>query len=204
MSISLPGSGEVTRLTLLSLLSLGPSHGYGLRETIETWRMDKWANIRYGSIYQVLERMERDGLVEQAEVSREGKRPVRTRYAITEAGGEELRNLLRRAWSEPSQYAQPVNVALSFYLLQFLPAEEVAALLTLRLEQLGEAAAEVRAEEEKSLATFDTPGLNACLADHFDHFHRLLATEQAWTAHVLRQVQAGAYDTAAPASDPEG
>src|SRR5579875_1154888 len=145
MANRLPGSGEVTRLTLLSLLSAGPSHGYGLRAVMESWRMDAWANIRYGSIYQVLGRMAAEGLVKEVAHGREGRRPARSTYAITEEGREELHRLLRRAWATPSQEVQPVNVALSFLEMGLLPADEIEACLVERLGALEKDAGELEA-----------------------------------------------------------
>jgi len=193
MANRLPGSGEVTRLTLLSLLSAGPSHGYGLRAVMESWRMDAWANIRYGSIYQVLGRMAAEGLVKEVAHGREGRRPARSTYAITEEGREELHRLLRRAWATPSQEVQPVNVALSFLEMGLLPADEIEACLVERLGALEKDAGELEAEEQRSIAMSTGPGLVAVLRDHFDHFHRLLAAEQAWAAQVLEHLRAGVY-----------
>ncbi len=193
MANRIPGSGEVTRLTLLSLLSAGPSHGYGLRALMESWRMDAWANIRYGSIYQVLARMDGEGLVKEVSHGAEGRRPARSTYAITEAGREELHRLLRAAWATPTQEVQPINVALSLLGMGLLPPAEVEECLVERLAALEEGAAELRAEEQRSLALSGGTGMTQVLADHFDHFHRLVETERAWTAQVLEHLRNGSY-----------
>ena len=194
MASRIPGSGEVTRLTLLSLLSAGPSHGYGLRALMESWRMDAWANIRYGSIYQVLARMRGEGLVKEVSHGSEGRRPARSTYAITEAGREELQRLLRSAWATPTQEVQPINVALSMLGMGLLAAEEIEECLVKRLASLEEGAAELKAEEQRSVALGGAyPGLVQVLTDHFDHFHRLVETERAWAAQVLDHVRDGSY-----------
>lgn len=190
----LPHSGEVTRLTLLALLAaLGPRHGYGLRAVMESWRMDAWADIRYGSIYQVLPRMAKEGLVEEVARHREGRRPTRSTYAITDAGRAELRRLLRHAWSSPLREAQPINVALSFFDLGLLGADEVDDCLRRRLGWLEEGAAQLQAEEERTLALYSDLGAARRLADHFDHFRYLLDVERSWTQQVLDHLRSGAY-----------
>jgi len=178
---------------VLSMLSMGPSHGYGLRELMEAWHMDAWADIRYGSIYQALRTMAKDGLVAEVSSKPPGRRPPRTTYQITEAGREELRRLSRRAWSEPSRHVEPINVALSFRALGILDDGEIVELLDLRLARLRQAAGELRAEEEKVLAQSDDPGFRAGMVDHMGHFGRLVETEREWTAHVRDQVRSGAY-----------
>ncbi len=193
MANRIPGSGEVTRLTLLSLLSAGPSHGYGLRALMESWRMDAWANIRYGSIYQVLGRMASEGLVNEVGHGSEGRRPARSTYAITEEGRAELHRLLRGAWATPTQEVQPINVALSLLGMGLLAPGEIEECLTERLARLEEGAAELRAEEQRSLALVADSAMVQVIADHFEHFHRLVATERAWAAQVLEHLRDGSY-----------
>ncbi|MGH7609172.1 MAG: PadR family transcriptional regulator [Candidatus Dormibacteria bacterium] len=195
----LPGSGEVTRLTLLALLAaLGPRHGYGLREVMESWRMDAWADIRYGSIYQMLPRMARAGLVAEVDHHREGRRPARTTYAITDSGRAELHLLLRHAWSSPVHEVQPVNVALSFYGLGLLGAEEVGDCLARRLAWLEVGATQLEGEQARTLAMCSDPADARRLTDHFDHFRRLIDLERGWTRQVLDHVRSGAYAAAEP------
>lgn len=161
--------------------------------------MDVWADIHYGSIYQVLARMATEGLVEEVSRGREGRRPARSTFGITDAGREELRRLLRRAWSTPSQEVQPVNVALSFLGFGLLPDSDIEACLEQRLSYLADAAADLVAEEKRSLAPVEDPGLARCLADHFDHFHRLVEAERAWAAQVLQHLREGSYTMASGA-----
>ena len=56
-------------------------------------------NVRAGSLYHTVERLHRLALIEPVETGREGRRPERTVYAITDAGRDEftsnLRDLLR-------------------------------------------------------------------------------------------------------------
>ncbi len=70
------------RLGVLALLDEGPSHGYQLKADFETRTGDVWT-VNVGQIYTVLDRLEKDGLAEPAEVESNGdRRPWR----ITPAG----------------------------------------------------------------------------------------------------------------------
>jgi DNA-binding PadR family transcriptional regulator len=196
--VSLPASGDVTRLTVLSILSIGPSHGYGVREVMESWNMQAWADIRYGSIYQSLRTMERDGLVAEVRTEAEGARPPKTIYRITKDGREELKRLLRRAWAEPSRYVEAINVALSFKPLDLLDDDEIEKLLAERMEHLDQVVVSMRENEEIAIARSDDAGYRAAMADHFDHFYRLIRADRQWTAHVRERVRQGAYRPGGP------
>lgn len=69
-------------------------------------------------------------------VEQEGRRPARTRYAITRAGRRHLEDLLRRAWRELPSPAEPIQLALAAR--PELPDEEVERLLAERREALRE------------------------------------------------------------------
>lgn len=191
--LTLPSSGDVTRMVILGLLTLGPNHGYGLREVIEAWKMDKWADVSYGSIYPALKRMSAEGLVEPLGASRSGQRPPRTLFRITDSGRESLRGLLTRAWSGATRYVEIIDVALSFSNLGLIPDAEIVSLLELRLRRLGEFEELLHDDERTTLAAIDSEPVRQAAADHFRHFQELIAAERVWTEHVRAQVIRGAY-----------
>jgi DNA-binding PadR family transcriptional regulator len=83
---------------VLSLLDAGPCHGYELKTAFEAAVGPQWGQLNIGHLYQVLERLSRDGLVTSSRVPQES-RPDRVVYRLTEAGSIELDRWL----SEPSQ-----------------------------------------------------------------------------------------------------
>src|SRR5581483_4860669 len=129
--ISIAPTGDVTRIVLLGLLAQRAMHGYAVLRTMDERRMDQWVDIKPASIYAALQRLEREGLIEATGETRSGRRPPATIYRTTAAGVEELRRLLRQAWTQIVCHASPVDVALSFH--QLLDADEVVALLETRL-----------------------------------------------------------------------
>ncbi len=74
---------------VLSLLSAGPSHGYELKSAFEQAVGPQWGPLNIGHLYQVLERLSREGMVTSTRVPQEA-RPDRVVYAITDAGAAEL------------------------------------------------------------------------------------------------------------------
>ena len=74
---------------VLSLLTDGPCHGYELRAAFERAVGPQWGGLNIGHLYQVLERLSRDGLVESSTVA-QADRPDRRVYQLTNAGRAEL------------------------------------------------------------------------------------------------------------------
>lgn len=163
-------------------------YGYELRQEIERRRMERWADIKYGSIYPGLRRLAADGFVERTGTSRRGNLPSRTTFQITEAGRRELRRLLRDAVVRPQFTAQPVDVALCF--ARLLDAQEMADLFEERLRILDEVAR--RLEEARRRPMSPEPG-QAIVADVVDHGSWQVATEQRWAMHVLGRLREGLY-----------
>ncbi len=77
------------RNALLALLTLGPSHGYELKQALERNVGKVWRSVNIGQIYTTLQRLERDGLIREEGVD-ENQRGKRT-YNITEEGRAELK-----------------------------------------------------------------------------------------------------------------
>lgn len=74
---------------LLALLSQGPSYGYQLKVEFERRTGDSWP-VNVGQVYNTLDRLERDGLIERGETDGDGH----VFYAITDAGAAEARSWL--------------------------------------------------------------------------------------------------------------
>jgi DNA-binding PadR family transcriptional regulator len=73
---------------LLALLERGPSHGYQLRAEFDAATGATWP-LNVGQVYTTLDRLERDGLVEQdGAPDADG----RIGYRITDAGRDEVRS----------------------------------------------------------------------------------------------------------------
>jgi DNA-binding PadR family transcriptional regulator len=89
-------AGMSVPLTLLGLLEREPSHGYDLKRDYDTF-FGRGKPLPYGQVYATLSRLARDGKA-IAGPAEHGEGPDRKRYAITEAGAEEVERWL----SEPT------------------------------------------------------------------------------------------------------
>jgi DNA-binding PadR family transcriptional regulator len=112
----MPGASTLTPLALaaMELLHDGPKHPYEIHQTMqerEVWRLLK---LTTGSLYHAIDRLERDGLIEAVETSREGRRPERTTYELTEAGRDAFAERLRAIVAEPATEYPQFLVAVAF------------------------------------------------------------------------------------------
>jgi DNA-binding PadR family transcriptional regulator len=81
---------------VLSLLSRGPSYGYELKGAFETAVGPQWGPLNIGHLYQILDRLSRDGMV-VSQRHAQAIKPDRVVYEITDAGRGELRRWLGEA-----------------------------------------------------------------------------------------------------------
>ncbi|GGM28226.1 PadR family transcriptional regulator [Dactylosporangium sucinum] len=81
---------------VLSLLSDGPSYGYELKGAFESAVGPQWGPLNIGHLYQILDRLSRDGLV-QSQRQSQAVKPDRVMYEITGEGRAELGRWLGEA-----------------------------------------------------------------------------------------------------------
>jgi DNA-binding PadR family transcriptional regulator len=124
-------------LAVMNLLMEHPMHPYEMKVKMTHRGHDDVIRIKGGSIYDTVERLEEGGFITAQAPSREGRRPERTVYAITQMGREEIRRWMREMLAEPLNEYPQFAAALAFFAV--LDKEEVVRLLrtrTARLEHL--------------------------------------------------------------------
>jgi DNA-binding PadR family transcriptional regulator len=137
---------NILALSLLSLLTQRPMYPYEMASTLRRWGKDQSAKINWGSLYTVVQNLEKNGFIEASGTAREGRQPERTTYQITEAGAAELKDWMRELLSVPEREYPKFETALSDAMV--LPPDEVVALLTDRMEALDAANAQLQQELE--------------------------------------------------------
>src|SRR5258707_9333555 len=108
------GTLSTLALAVLRLLRERPMHPYEVHQLIRDRSIDYVIKVRAGSLYHAVERLHRLGLVAPVETGREGRRPERTVYAITDAGRDEylanLRDLVRYPQDEYPGFAAAIQM----------------------------------------------------------------------------------------------
>jgi DNA-binding PadR family transcriptional regulator len=173
------------RLVILGLLHHGPLHGYELKRLIEE-EMGDWTAIPFGSIYFALGKLREEGSVVAREQEREGKRPEKTVYAITEKGKEVFLSLLRETLG--SQEAQKFEIDQALAFSEALPREEVSAFFKARVGGLAEAIAQLARHEAEQMSAETIPPIARAI---FLHGKLHLQAELDWSRTVLESIERG-------------
>ncbi len=127
--------GNLLALAILALLVPGrPMHPYEMATVLRKTGKERDFRIKWGSLYTVVQNLERHGFIEEAGSDRAGRRPERTRYAITGPGRAELEDWLRELVSVPEPEQSRFEAALS--VLAVLSPDEATGLLEQRLHAL--------------------------------------------------------------------
>jgi DNA-binding PadR family transcriptional regulator len=121
-------------LAVLGCLSERPMHPYEISTTLRTRGKEQSIKLNYGSLYSVVESLQKHGLIAARETSREGRRPERTVYDITAAGQVEFEDWLAELLSTPMRDFTSLEAGLS--LMAGMPPDEVARLLAERADKL--------------------------------------------------------------------
>ena len=139
---------------VLGMLAEEPMYGYEVLERLRERGGSEWAGVAKASIYQALQRLERDGhSIGRAESGGEG--PDRRRYRLTRAGRSRLRQAILEGFDAEGPYETDVAVPLAFcHLLD--PAEARDALA--RREALVRYRIARLAEERARVRTVNVPG----------------------------------------------
>jgi DNA-binding PadR family transcriptional regulator len=179
--------GTLTPLALaaMELLHEGPRHPYDMSQTMqerETWRLLK---VTVGSLYHAIDWLAGNGLIEAVETSREGRRPERTTYRLTEAGRDAYALRVRDIVAHPA--TEYPLYALAIALLHTLDRADALAQLRKRAIALeatiaGDHVYSTRLTEE---------GVPELYWVDVDLKRRLRAAELAWTRELIDRLETG-------------
>jgi DNA-binding PadR family transcriptional regulator len=131
---------------VLALLAEGPGHGYELKAQFEESVGPQWGDLNIGHLYQVLDRLVRDGLVTRQSVRQED-RPDKVVYELTPGGRSELEQWLGAPFVRQGGYRD--DFFLKLFAASRLGGEWVDAVLRVQREAyLGELASLTRLRVE--------------------------------------------------------
>jgi len=165
-------------LLVLGLLKLQEMHGYHLGDLIDK-RLSYLTDLKKPTLYHLLAKLEAAGDVAQS-LSREGNRPERRTYRLTESGAAHFDALLRDNLQDaPAAYFAD-DIGLLF--LSELPAAEARACLDQKRAGMSGRLAAMQAALERH-----TPGTPAYFTLQHHVLH--LRAESAWLDSLLDQLK---------------
>lgn len=176
-------------LSVLNLLNERPMHPYEMRSLMRERRHDRAFRIRESSVYDTVSRLADRGFIEPVEVNREGRRPERTVYAITEEGRDELLVWLWDLTSEPAT-EYPAFAAPLMFIYSLGRDRAMAALFqrAARLEaEISASDAFVRAYKQEA------PGFPRIFAIEDEYAQAMRRAELAWVRTVVAELRDGTF-----------
>jgi DNA-binding PadR family transcriptional regulator len=197
-------------IAILSLLARESMHPYEMRHVIRVREIDRVMKVTHGTLYSTVERLAGTGLIQPVETSREGRRPERTVYEITELGRDQLLDALRAELMRHTPDYPRLAMGLAFASL--LAPREVGELLERR-------AVAVEAELSGFQVALDatlkqrSPSLERVSLIEVEYLTALLRAELDWLRSVTDDIQDGRFtwtppswqeNPAAQDRDPEG
>jgi len=174
--------GNLLALAVLSYLTQRPMHPYELGRTLREHGDARSIKYNHGSLYMVVGQLAETGFITELETTRDGARPERTVYALTDAGRRELRDWLRELVQEP-QHEYPQFVA-ALSLIAALPPSEVVELLARRRGRLATQRAEIRHLIDRTVAA----GVHPLFLVEEDYRLALLDAESSFVERFIDQI----------------
>ncbi|MGW7683361.1 PadR family transcriptional regulator [Kribbella sp. NPDC054772] len=143
--------GNPLAFAVLGSLSERPMHPYEISTTLRARGKDQSIKVNYGSLYSVVAALQKHGFIEALETVREGNRPERTVYRITETGHAEFNDWLAELVGTPSREFHPLEAGLAY--LPGLHPDRAVELLDERLKVVDAEIAETTAVHDQMAAT---------------------------------------------------
>ena len=175
-------------LAVLALLWERPMHPYEMSMTLRERRKDESVRLNFGSLYSVVDSLVKHGLIEAATTEREGNRPTRTVYRITDAGATEAIDWLTDLVRTPAKEFPQFEAALSF--LPLLGPDDVVRLLHLRLTSLERQVTGL----EAGIAEARAMGLPAIFSLESEYEAAMVRAERAFVETLATSIADGTFE----------
>lgn len=190
-------SRDPLALTILALLAEQPRHPYEIQRLIRERKKD-FARSTQRTLYHAIDRLVKAGLILPVETNREGNRPERTVYQLTDNGHDSFVGWLGELLAQPLPEYPLFTVAISF--LAYLPMETALQALAARLIELEGELAGIEARLQGL-----GQSLHRLLLLELEYIRALRQGEIAWVRTLMQDMREGrlTWDAEALRAHPE-
>src|SRR5580658_4585462 len=175
-------------LAVLVCLYEKPMHPYEVAQTLRARAKQESVRLNYGSLYAVVESLEKKGFVKATGTVQEGKRPQRTVYEITEAGTTEMTDWLTELIGTPAKEYPAFMAGLSF--LPALDPDDALAALRRRADALTVKLVSLRGVEKAAREA----GLPRIFGLEAEFEEGQLAAERKFVTALADEMQSGSLE----------
>lgn len=175
-------------LAVLVTLYERPMHPYEVAQTLRTRAKQESVRLNYGSLYAVVESLEKNGLIVARETVREGKRPERTIYEITDQGAREMVDWMTDLIGTPEKEYPKFMAGLSF--LPALTPDDALQALRARAEILTFKLAKMRG----AIRLANEAGLPRLFELEAEYEERVTEAELHFVNGLVKDIESGDLD----------
>jgi DNA-binding PadR family transcriptional regulator len=172
-------------LSILELLDERPMHPYEMASTMRVRHHDEFIRLNFGTLYHTVDVLERKGWILPIEREKEGRRPERTIYKLTEAGQEVLTRTIGELLRKPTREYPQFVAGLMF--MHHLAAPEAASHLHERAALLDAHVTKF----EHVLAELHRHGLTRLALIEMEHKIAMLDAERKWVRKLEQEIVDG-------------
>jgi DNA-binding PadR family transcriptional regulator len=172
-------------LSILTLLDERPMHPYEMASTMRDRHHDMFIRLNFGTLYHTVDVLERDGWIVPTEKEKEGRRPERTIYTLTEAGREVLLRWLSELLARPMREYPHFAAGLMF--MHHLGADQAAGNLRERTASLDASISKL----EHILSELRARGLTRLSLIEVEHKIAMLEAERNWVRKLENEITEG-------------
>ena len=177
-------------LAVLSIIAEGPIHGHDIQTIIDRRGLRAWTNIGVSSLFYVLEKLERQGLIESDEDSA-GQSTRYREFRITGAGSRVLQTAVADLLTTPHEFADGFELGLAN--LHVLRSSQIRTAFAAYRQELISRLAQTR-ERWQQLKNGAAPfNVDAMLGHHV----AMLEAELAWLTAFIEE-----WELQAPPDEP--
>jgi len=169
-------------LAILSLVAEKPRHGYDIEQVIEARGMRDWTEIGFSSIYYLLNKLEKTGLIESQLQQSVGRGPARKVFNITQKGWAAHLDGVVDALSNPHTSSSSLLLGLSNF-----PMVSRDQILDALNGYVSEIESSIDHMIDRSLAQQPLPPFVEAM---FDYSQTMAEAELKWIKNFIKEVEA--------------
>lgn len=170
---------------VLALLREDDMHPYEMIRLMRHRHDDRILSVTNGTMYHTVARLEKSGLVADIGVDRDGNRPERTTYRLTDAGHAAVVDWVRR---ELPRLDRPTEFRVALAEAHNLARDETIALLSTRLAALARARDDLADGIRHARESAAPPSVIEQYLIEVDRDRALLAADHDWLAALLERL----------------
>ena len=163
------------------LIRCGPQHGYSLKQIVEE-QISDFAKIKLPTIYYHLQKLKEQGFISE-QIDKDGNRPEKMVYSITDHGREHFDDLLVSSLKE--DYSPEFLLDGVLFFIERADRDRLNLELNKKKDEMEKKLEMLKRHKKNSLGYLDGEAAR-CAEAIFDHHHCHLEAELTWLERTIK------------------